>query len=179
VDKVLYNIREILKENLDKSFDVRRIEVGTLKDAFDGIITSKELPAIIISPNGEENMESQIANMTSIKYNVLFYIIGKTRNPNQLRFNERENLKPVLSQISNEIRRLFGEDKKLNYADTSAVRRWSDEWIVKDLVDNSGNVFREIKTHWIDDFIPWSGGVNDQDNLIPKSNKEPSELVLF
>jgi hypothetical protein len=168
--KVLEEILNLLDGStlVSPPFNIRRIQVGTLDEAYNGQISPNDFPAIIITAIGEPTPEPSFwANHIQKKYEVLFYVFFRSRRPNTTRIEVSAPGNDItISEVSNEMQRLLRSNKKLN----GIVKLWSGLWEVTPLKDPDGNYYYEIKTRYIDDLIPFDSSANNQTDTIPQTH---------
>ncbi len=159
----LAQIKTLFNDQFKKAYGIQRVEVGTLAEAYSGLAIYNDLPFVLIAPDGESTVPSFWGNSITKRYNIKLYVALAHIRPNDSRIKtDSPNQGKTVSEITDEMQRILGTDKELG----GGVTRWPAEWQIREFNDDEGRAIREIKTHWLNELIPWTGPVNNQTDLI-------------
>ena len=165
MNNVLKALQTLLTDNISPTLGVKRVEVVPNESEY-RIMLKRDIPFIAIIPNGSPREDkSTWANCVKNNYSIIFHIVGGLKNPIEdwIR-NGSHNQKATLPEIADEVRRILGTNKKLG----GAVCGLYEQWTVMDRVGEAGNQIIHIEASWFDDTVPFTGLINNQNDLIPQ-----------
>jgi hypothetical protein len=164
MNEILRALLEYLESNLAISFGVKKIRIGTPEEAYNGLMHPRDLPFVLLTPDGAPVLETGVwANTKKSLFNIkIFIFMDNQRNPNDSRIIDDKKNNITLYQVADELLRLIGNDKQLN----GLVTRFPGIWDTTPFTDEEGRQILEIRTQFINDLVPFEGAANNQTNLV-------------
>lgn len=164
MNEILKALLEYLTNNLAISFGVKKIQVGTPEEAYNGRMHTRDLPFVLLTPDGAPVLKVGVwANTKQGLFNIkIFIFMDNQRNPNDSRIVDDDKDNITGYQVADELLKLIGNNKQLD----GLVTRFPGIWDTTPFTDEEGRQILEIRTQFINDLVPFDGAANNQTNLV-------------
>ena len=168
-DEILHKLKEYFVTNFQATNLVKLVKIMSNYEVQTSLQIS-QIPCIIISPNGERYIRSQVGNLYDQYFNIIVRIIARSTDMNKYRDPSYEK---NIYKLSEKIRDKLVQNKTLD----GLVTGIGEEYAIKDidvLYNNTNGLFncREISLSYYR-FSTFVGNRNDQKNTQVPSGINP------